>query len=95
MVDVVEVRDSLPEWFDPRGWPIFAPVHGDVNCVGTLEGAFNVIVNFWSTLAKIRPCAGILKEAMLLWTAMLADHCSLKPHLAGNEFGINRHMRAQ
>jgi hypothetical protein len=57
--------------------------------VGTLEGAFNVIVNFWSTLTQVRPCAGVLKEAMFLWTAKLADHCSLELHLADNEFGIN------
>ena len=55
MMVVVEVGNSLSQRFDTRSWTILATGQADIDRLGTLEAALNLIVDFWSTLAQVGP----------------------------------------
>jgi len=62
---IVEVCDSGSEGLDSCRGTVLATVHGHRDGRGSLEAAFDVIVDFGRTLAKIGPFLGAVVEAVL------------------------------
>jgi hypothetical protein len=65
VVHVVQVRDRLSQGSDTSSWAVLSTGAGDVNGLGTLERALDIIVDFGSTLTEVGPGGWILEETML------------------------------
>lgn len=74
MVHIVQVGDRGSQALDTRGRAVFAAGHGDVNVVGALERACDLIVYFRRSLPQVRPQIGLLLEAVLVGTLGTPDY---------------------
>lgn len=66
MVLVVEVGDGLTEGLDAGSRAIFAATDRDVNVVGALKAALDLVVDFGSTLTQVGPRLGVFEVALLV-----------------------------
>lgn len=87
VVFIVEPCNSSSQRLDTSCRPIFTPTYGDVDCLGSFETAFDIVVDFGSTLAQIGPVARIILEAMLVCSFRAPDYA------CGSSRGIQAGMR--
>lgn len=65
MVLIVELGDSLPKGSDAGRGAVLAAGHGDVDGLGTLEAAGDVVLDLGRALAQVGPGVRVLEEAVL------------------------------
>ena len=53
MMRVVEIGNGHPQRFDSRGRAILSSTHGNVDILGSLKAALDVIVDFRRALSQI------------------------------------------
>lgn len=87
--DVVEVGDGLAQRLDASGRAVLATSHGDLDGLGALEAAGNVIFDLRGSLTKVGPGIGVLGEAVLVGALCAPDHTRRRS--AGVEAGMG-HM---
>ena len=51
MMLIVQSGDSCPERLDPSRGPVLAAIDANIDRVGALEAAFDIVLDFGSSLA--------------------------------------------
>lgn len=65
MHGVVEVGNGLPQGLDAGSGAVLATGDGDVDGLGALEAARDVVLDLRGTLAKVGPGLGLVEVAIL------------------------------
>ena len=73
MVLIVEVCDSFSQRSNTSGRAVLSTGDGDVDGLGALEAAGNIVLDLGSSLAQIRPGIRVLEEAVLGSTLSAPD----------------------
>ncbi len=74
MMSIIQIGHRLPQRLDPRSRPILSPRNTHVNGLRSLKTPLNVIFDFRSPLAKIRPFGWIVEEAVLIGSLGAPDY---------------------
>jgi hypothetical protein len=65
-MSVVQIGNRSTETFDTGSRSILSPCHGNINLLGTLERALDIILDFWSSLSQVCPLLWFVEEAMFV-----------------------------
>ncbi len=68
VVRIVQIGDGHAKWLDTSRGAVFTAIHRNIERVRTLKTAFDIIVDFGSTLAQVGPLVGRIGKSMLLCT---------------------------
>jgi hypothetical protein len=68
MVLIVQLRNRLSQRLDTSSRTVLAAMAGDVHLLGPVKAALDLVVNFRSTLAQVRPCIRVVEVAVLVGT---------------------------
>jgi hypothetical protein len=74
MMGIVQISYSFSQWLDTGCGSVLSSSHGDVDALGTVERALDVVIDFWSTLTKICPFVGVFEEAVFVGTLGAPDN---------------------
>lgn len=66
MMCIVQVRNRLSHSLDTSCRSILSAIHAHINGLWALKAAFNVIVDFGSSLSKIGPGLWVVEKSVLL-----------------------------
>jgi hypothetical protein len=68
MMLVVQLRNCFTERLDTSRGAVLATMVRNVNLLGSLEAALDLVVDLRRTLAQIRPCVWLVEVAVLVGT---------------------------
>lgn len=74
MMSIIQLRHRLPQRLNARRRPIFSPRNTHLDALRALKTPFDVVFDFRSPLAEIRPFRGIVEEAVLIGSLRAPDY---------------------
>ncbi len=60
MVLIVQFGNSLSQWPNTGSWAVLSAMGRDINLLGPVKAAFDVVVDLGSTLTQVCPLIGLL-----------------------------------
>ena len=66
MMRIIQIGDRSSQWLNPSRRAIFSACHRDIDRMGALERAFDLVIDLGSSLAQVGPLVRVLKEAVLV-----------------------------